>query len=927
MKHMMKRTIYILSFAALGLLLSACPSNSIQVTLTPSAIELSPGESHKFTATVSGAGSPGVRWENTGGTVMGEGTTVTYTAPMAPGTYTLTAVSQADPSRRATATINVVGDVSITLSPSVVRLEPGGTFDFTAMVSGVENQAVQWEASAGEVSGTGMTITYTAPSEVGSYTLTVISQADPKLRATASIEVVENGGGVSITLEPSSVRLTPASTQEFTATIMGLADTSVLWEVTDGSVEGTGSTITYMAPAEEGAYTLTATSKMDPNLSATAFIDVAGGGDGGDDDGDEGGNPTEWCKRVSLAAPSGAPGDRIAIAGLPKSLKTVYANVEIPGESSKGTALIVETDEGGGNGLALLVPLHPTQPLAGGTVNLSISDGQKECAPSSFAISPLANPNSLQTEIADAASAHGIDVATLKGSYASLAPEHASLGMLQFIVDHPDNPNSLVAVQNRGTVIDDGTPVPINMALLNALVYRLNMFDITTASALEATALGIDKLCVGRPALSSATNLNSCMNRGDEIERLAVVNEIVGELIAYAAIIAAFDPVPGDELVFTWLAASQFGYAIGFSVYQQQLPKEITSMTFDVSAPSFNEVGQTGVWQNIKLEVKDTTGINVADLVGELFSNLSAGKILKNLDKITFTDRLFERFVDDVKALVVKNMMGTYKGGTVLPIPYSTYGSVDITEFRASYYPLVAGDHVITVNAAAGSYAPINPLKKGTAQLGLRLNHGYFNNASMQAFQSITVEYEEPHEGEYIGTFTRTSTYESLSSGSWNGMGCGDQNTGTFTNTENSTVVATVSFIMARSAAGKFGLSLDSLQGGSYTSQSKIESKNPRRQSSTNKSFNGSATSYGKIPNEVRYEGPSSSQTSETVCGVSSSESSSGVMSISTYVHQFWDGTASGSNSKVLQDHNYCTENECLSVLSVIKTEWEIVPR
>jgi plastocyanin len=778
MEYAVKRTVSLLSLAILALLLTACPSSNVQITLTPSTVQLAPGATHEFTATVSGADNQGVRWENTGGMVMGEGTTVTYTAPIAPGTYTLTAVSQADPSRRATATINVVGEVSITLSPSAVRLEPGDTLEFTATVSGPQNQAVRWEATAGEVAGTGTTVTYTAPPEVGNYTLTVISQADPELRASASIEVVENGGGVSITLEPSSVRIIPAGTQEFTAAVVGLADTSVLWEVTGGSVSGTGATVTYTAPAEEGIYTLTATSQADPNLSATATIDVAGGDDGGsddggDDDGDGGSNPGEWCGRVSLAASSGTPGDRIAISGLPSSLETVYATVEVPGESAEGVALIVEPEEGGAGKLALLVPIHPTVPLAGGTVNLSITDGQRECEPISFAISPLANPDdpkvknalaskvaSLQADIADAANELGIDVATLKGDNESLAPEHVGLGILQFVVDHPDNPNSLVAVLDRGTVFDDGAPVAVNMALLNALVYRLGLFDISASPSIEPIATTVEASavtyigCVGRRALASATVLNFCMKEYDRVEADAMINEGAGEILAYFAILSSVNPIKGDEVMLAKLAASQLIIAIGLSVYQQQVPTEIASMAFDVSAPVLDEAGETGVWQKVELVVKDTSGTSISDLVGELFSNLSSGKILKKLYKITLGGQLFKKFVDDVKALVVKEMVQTYKGGTVLPIPYSSYGPVDITEFRTSYYPFLRGDRVITVNAAAGSYAAKSPLQEGTAQLGLRLSPGYFNNASKQATRSVTVKKEATNEQKLVGTFT-----------------------------------------------------------------------------------------------------------------------------------------------------------------------------
>jgi hypothetical protein len=782
MEYAVKRTVSLLSLAILALLLTACPSSNVQITLTPSTIQLAPGASHEFTAIVLGADNQGVQWENTDGMVMGEGATVTYTAPIAPGTYTLTAVSQADPSRRATATISVVGEVSITLSPSVVRLEPGDTFEFTATVSGPENQAVRWEATAGEVSGAGTTVTYTAPPEVGNYTLTVISQVDPELRATASIEVVENGGGVSITLEPSSVRLIPAGTQEFTAAVVGLADTSVLWEVTGGSVSGTGATVTYTAPAEEGVYTLTATSQTDPNLSAAATIDVAGGEDGDDSNGDGGGNggTTISCSRVTLEKSSGSPGDRVGIAGLPNKLEAAYALVTVPEGTAESIGLIVDGEGNGRYPYSLLVPIHPTEPFAGGVVDIQLSDGLTTCDPLSLSIGSMGNPDDprvkgslvrtiedIQQDINKQAAELGIAVENLKGDLSALPAEATSLGLRQFFVDHPDNVNSLKAVSARQSFFMDGEFVDIDMEWLDVLHHRFQLTETQPESELQASVvIGKYSSCIGRNALASGPHLNDCMKQQKQVDALYNQNQDLADYMAIAAVFVISSKLgPLGPVIVAYLGYEVTQSALLNRADSLQMPSSILSFTFNTTTDLFDSEGDSGQWTDVRVTVADRAEIDLAKDIAEAFNTIPTGKVVDKLDKLfqkVPLDKLprsvrdavelvpdyIKNGIDFGKSKLLEGISKAFGGKLTRPsMQYSTMGPVDITEFRASYSPFLKGDRVITVNAAAGSYEPVSPLKEGTAQLGLRLSPGYFNNASKQAMQSIVVKKEE--EGEF----------------------------------------------------------------------------------------------------------------------------------------------------------------------------------
>ncbi|MFO7544196.1 MAG: FG-GAP repeat protein [Trueperaceae bacterium] len=83
------------------------PPLPVGVTIEPTAATLSPLTSQDFTANVTGTQDTSVTWSTTGGTVIGSGNTITYTSPLDPGAYELTATSNADASRSATADITV----------------------------------------------------------------------------------------------------------------------------------------------------------------------------------------------------------------------------------------------------------------------------------------------------------------------------------------------------------------------------------------------------------------------------------------------------------------------------------------------------------------------------------------------------------------------------------------------------------------------------------------------------------------------------------------------------------------------------------------------------------------------------------------------------------------------------------------------------
>jgi len=83
-------------------------STGVSVTVSPSATSISAGGSQTFVASVAGTSNTNVTWSASAGSISGTGNTINYTAPAAAGSYTVSAISAADTSKSASATITAV---------------------------------------------------------------------------------------------------------------------------------------------------------------------------------------------------------------------------------------------------------------------------------------------------------------------------------------------------------------------------------------------------------------------------------------------------------------------------------------------------------------------------------------------------------------------------------------------------------------------------------------------------------------------------------------------------------------------------------------------------------------------------------------------------------------------------------------------------
>lgn len=266
------------------------------VTITPlSATVQAGGGTQQFTATVTNVSNTAVVWKVNGvlnggaasGTISQTGL---YSAPAAVptgGTVTVEAISVANDNASAHATIQLTPPVAIALTPAAASLNALATLQFEATVTNTTNTAVTWAVNGtvggnptvGTISTAGL---YTAPASfpgLSQVTVTATSVADPSVSAQA---IVALGESVVVAVNPATATVATGATADFTASVAGASDTSVVWTVagiaggnaTVGTIDANG---VFTAPASvpnPATETITATSNADKTKSASAQVTI-----------------------------------------------------------------------------------------------------------------------------------------------------------------------------------------------------------------------------------------------------------------------------------------------------------------------------------------------------------------------------------------------------------------------------------------------------------------------------------------------------------------------------------------------------------------------------------------------------------------------------------------------------------------------------
>ena len=172
--------------------------------------------------------------------------------------------------------------VSVRVTPTEASVTTNTTQQFVAVVENSSSSAVTWKvdgvqggnASLGRISSAGL---YSAPTSVGTHTITATSVATPSSSASVTATVTLPRTIVRVT--PANASITMNATQQFSAVVENNTNPAVTWSV-DGvqggnaSVGRISSAGLYTAPASAGTHTITAASVAAPASSASATVTV-----------------------------------------------------------------------------------------------------------------------------------------------------------------------------------------------------------------------------------------------------------------------------------------------------------------------------------------------------------------------------------------------------------------------------------------------------------------------------------------------------------------------------------------------------------------------------------------------------------------------------------------------------------------------------
>jgi hypothetical protein len=147
------------------------------------------------------------------------------------------------------------------LTPSATSVARGDSCTVSCVASDPDTDdtlTYAWSATGGAVSGSGDTITWIAPTTEGSYSVTAtVSDGDETVNDSCNIQVV-NSAPVISGLTPSATELPPegSCTVSCTASDADGDSLTYTWSATDGTITGTGDSVSWEAPDTEGTYTI-----------------------------------------------------------------------------------------------------------------------------------------------------------------------------------------------------------------------------------------------------------------------------------------------------------------------------------------------------------------------------------------------------------------------------------------------------------------------------------------------------------------------------------------------------------------------------------------------------------------------------------------------------------------------------------------------
>src|SRR5512136_1367660 len=128
-----------------------------------------------------------------------------------------------------------------------------------------DDLSFDWSATAGEITGEGATVNWTAPDSGGTYKVTVTVTDARGGEATSQVTITVGRPPVIASLVADADWITPLGSVQVTcnATDPDGDELGYEWTATRGNISGTGAVVNWTAPQEVGIYNVTVVVRDD----------------------------------------------------------------------------------------------------------------------------------------------------------------------------------------------------------------------------------------------------------------------------------------------------------------------------------------------------------------------------------------------------------------------------------------------------------------------------------------------------------------------------------------------------------------------------------------------------------------------------------------------------------------------------------------
>jgi len=229
---------------------SVTVTSDVRVQVSPPAASVALGAVQSFAATIASAGHPAtsVSWSVAGpgcsglacGTIGADGSFAAPNVLPTPPNVTVTATSVADPTKTATAAVQIVNTHVLAVSPANATVALEQTQAFTATLDGAPTEAVTWSVNGVAGGNTAVGTISNSPSQNGLYlapvnmpagravTIAAASTSYPALTSSVTLQLTSN---IVVSISPTSATRIPGARQAFTASVAHTSNPQVSWTV------------------------------------------------------------------------------------------------------------------------------------------------------------------------------------------------------------------------------------------------------------------------------------------------------------------------------------------------------------------------------------------------------------------------------------------------------------------------------------------------------------------------------------------------------------------------------------------------------------------------------------------------------------------------------------------------------------------------